>query len=258
MHRPLQNESEPDYVTVFSHFATRLTIALEAFLFPPACLLCGESQNFVESRVCGDCSDSLGYVEANGCPRCGCPGELNVAKCYNCGGKAFIFRRVVVGFSFEEGVQRLLRDLKYRNRTAVVKTLAGGLIRRLRGIGIEQRGPREIVPILLHSSRQRERGYNQSELIARELSRSGFGRLSTNLVVRIRATSSQTALDTQERLENVEGAFSVKGSVEDKHIWLVDDVVTTGATVNACAEALLVAGASSGDVMAVACPYGED
>ena len=150
-----------------------------------------------------------------------------------------------MGFSFGEGVQRLLHDLKYRNRTAVVKTLAGGLIRRLRGIGIEQRGPRE-------------RGYNQSELIARELSRSGFGRLSTNLVVRIRATSSQTALDTQERRENVEGAFSVKGSVEDKRIWLVDDVVTTGATVNACAEALLVAGASSVDVMAVACPYGED
>ena len=119
-------------------------------------------------------------------------------------------------------------------------------------------GPREIVPILLHSSRQREQGYNQSELIARELSRSGFGRLSTNLVVRIRATSSQTALDTQERRENVAGAFSVKGSVEDKHIWLVDDVVTMGATVNACAEALLVAGASSVDVMAVACPYGED
>ncbi len=114
---------------------------------------------------------------------------------------------------------------------------------------------RFLIPVPLHSSRERERGYNQSALIARTLVRAGFGRLAEKDLKRTRATPSQTALDREARRENVVGAFVSRPTVNGARIWLVDDVVTTGATVNACADALMAAGAASVDVVALASPH---
>ncbi len=103
-----------------------------------------------------------------------------------------------------------------------------------------------LVPIPLAKSRQRERGYNQSELLAQELSRLWNVPVWNDVVTRERATRTQTELTPGERLSNVAGAFRVRESAAGKlrgaHVMIVDDVVTTGATLGACASALFEAG----------------
>ena len=108
-----------------------------------------------------------------------------------------------------------------------------------------------VIPVLLHSGRKRERGYNQNDLLYREVAaRLGIPVL-TRALKRVRNTRSQTGLKREERLLNVKGAFRVKDkpAVSGRAVLLVDDVTTTGATLEACGEALILAGA--GKVMAV-------
>lgn len=136
MHCDRQKGSEPDHVAVFSGFAAKLVGAMDAFLFPPACQMCGKDVPRAPVLVCDPCWGELGYISDAGCPRCGCPGVQNVAKCDNCSSKDFEFSRLITAYSFEEGIQRLLHDLKYRGRTSVVSTLANGLVRRLEGLDI--------------------------------------------------------------------------------------------------------------------------
>ena len=109
-----------------------------------------------------------------------------------------------------------------------------------------------IVPVPLHTQRHRERGYNQSEFIARGIQHELGYPISTRILKRIRKTRTQTALTAEQRQQNVEDAFRVIKSdpIQNRPILLVDDVITTGATMNQCAEVLLNAG--SGDVYALA------
>jgi ComF family protein len=102
-----------------------------------------------------------------------------------------------------------------------------------------------VVPVPLHSARQRERGYNQSELLASALAESLGIRLVKNALVRRKNTKSQTGLTPEQRMRNVADAFEVKkpDTLKGKKVLLVDDVMTTGSTLRFCAEALLGAGA---------------
>jgi ComF family protein len=106
-----------------------------------------------------------------------------------------------------------------------------------------------LVPVPLAPARLRERGYNQSELLAAALARRWTLPCLSNALVRMRHTTTQTALTRQQRLGNVAGAFTVMGAyrarVRGAHLILVDDVITTGATMNACAAAMFAAGARS-------------
>ena len=230
MHRAKQEGSEPDHVSVFSGLAARFVEAVDVFLFPPTCQVCGTEVRRSDTQICATCWAELGFISVTGCSRCGCPGVTEVAKCYNCADKIFHFSRLITAYSFEEGIQRLLHDLKYRGRTAVVSSLATGMVRRLEFLDIKRQPDRLLVPVPLHSSRERERGYNQSALIARVLSKAGFGQMSVKMVGRARATPTQTALDRDARKHNVEGAFELRGCSEGRNIWLIDDVVTTGAS----------------------------
>ena len=109
-----------------------------------------------------------------------------------------------------------------------------------------------IVPVPLHSRRQRARGFNQAELIARELARWFPRPVKADWLARVKDTPSQTGLTHAQRIENVQGAFSARDKVDKARILLVDDVCTTGATLNACARTLKRAGAESVQAVTVA------
>lgn len=109
-----------------------------------------------------------------------------------------------------------------------------------------------IVPVPLHPLRQRARRFNQAELIARELARWLHKPVQTGWLVRVKDTPSQTGLTPAQRIENVQGAFSARDKVDKARILLVDDVCTTGATLNACARTLKRAGAESVQAITVA------
>jgi ComF family protein len=109
-----------------------------------------------------------------------------------------------------------------------------------------------IIPVPLHRRRQRARGFNQAELLARVVGRWLRLPVETRLLQRVTDTPSQTGLTPAQRVENVRGAFAVRSKLDRKRILLVDDVCTTGATLDACARVLKRAGAASVEVAAVA------
>jgi ComF family protein len=154
---------------------------------------------------------------------------------------------------FDERLQGIIHLFKYRYR----RSLAGPLARSL--VSVMRRDRRfdameAILPVPLHTAKARSRGYNQSELIAVHLARTMDLELIREGLLRIRNTPSQSGLDLAQREINVRGAFAVKGprAVAGRRLILTDDVLTTGATVDACAEALLHAGAEEVCVLTVA------
>jgi ComF family protein len=139
----------------------------------------------------------------------------------------------------------IVHALKYNGWPAVASAMA----RRMAGLRFPDDVMRErsaLIPIPLSKARLRERGYNQSELLARALAVRWDLPVRSDLVARVRATSTQTRLTPGERLRNVSGAFRAvagRASLRGQHLVLVDDVVTTAATLNACATALYDGGA---------------
>ncbi len=208
------------------------------FLFPPVCISCQKLLNDHQRRVCEDCWNGIGritkdyplYKETR--DKLFAVGTLSdLVSCYV--------------FEAESGIQRIAHAMKYEG----FESLGVELGRRL---GTEMNELRVfadvLIPIPLHKRKLRERGYNQAELIARGVSEVTKIPLRADLVHRIRYTQTQTQLSLGDREKNMEDAFEVmpetSSGLKNKTCILVDDVITTGATINSCARELISAGAS--------------
>ena len=147
-------------------------------------------------------------------------------------------------FRFEGTIRRAVHELKYRNLRALAGRLAGLMADYLRSDPLHDD---VIVPVPLHARRLRERGYNQSALLADELGKLTGAEVVKNSVIRIRRTDPQArTLSLDERRLNVAGAFEPRGSgMKNRRVMLIDDVATSGATLEACAVALKQGGAAS-------------
>ena len=144
-------------------------------------------------------------------------------------------------FYFERQLRGAMHRLKYRGQAA----LATPLGQEMAAYWLRDPVPADVVvPVPLHTARLRERGHNQASLLAREVARVAGMRLDEETLVRIRATASQVGLSASERKNNVRGAFRCRdGALAGRQVLLVDDVCTTGATLDAAAMALLIGGA---------------
>jgi competence protein ComFC len=214
----------------------------------PACLL--TSKNGAE--LCTQCSDDLEYIIA---PRChGCGGNINgvLELCQECLSNPRPWQRGYSAFSFTGLARRLIHRFKYQGDVALSRMLAVNAIEvwaRETEISYYQ----HVVPVPLHWYKKLRRGYNQSEVLARE-----FCRMTdipySNALQRIKWTTSQARLTRQKRKQNLKNAFSVKKSTDLLHanILLVDDVFTTGLTLTACSKALNAAGCKRVDVLTIA------
>ncbi len=164
--------------------------------------------------------------------------------------------RLLVGWEFSPEIRSLIHHLKYQKMPSLGVWLGEQLAQRLT-TPLSQRPPFRVLPVPLHPSRLREREYNQSLQIARGLVHLLPGaHLEPGHLERIRATVSQTGLNRQQRRANVLGAFALSEpqALRGSHLLLVDDVVTTGATINECARMLKNAGAAQVWGIAVATP----
>lgn len=201
-------------------------------LFPPVCVGCRRPGRW----ICAPCWEGAPWTVRGGCRRCGdsVPGPL----CAVCAGLDPAVERIDSVMRYEGVGREAVHTLKFHGRHAI-----SGLLGRLMA-GVVLDLPHLVVPVPLHRRRRQERGYDQAMLLARVVAR----QLSLPLVpalIRTRATSQQASLDAAARTRNVEGAFALTQEIRGQAILLVDDVFTTGATLEAAARPLLQAGASS-------------
>jgi ComF family protein len=155
---------------------------------------------------------------------------------------------------YSEKMQRLIHAMKYEGKPSIARLLAKGISSRVHHLNLSSRENVVIVPVPMHSRRQRERGYNQSALIAFELAALWNLPVNSKSLYRIRDTPPQALLSGDERLQNVQDAFRVQPATVfvSWDILLVDDVVTTGSTIDACAQALKMNGARCVYIVAAA------
>jgi competence protein ComFC len=212
--------------------------ALDLF-FPRWCVGCGREGGY----ICDDCRRSLTFILPPVCPRCGRPLDAG-DECRGCVSLPAEIDGIRAPFVFNGVIRRAIHELKYRNLRSLAPSLARLLYDYLVAIPL----PGDVlVPVPLHRKRLRERGYNQSGLVAVELGRLTGVPVVTDCLVRRDYTPPQArSAGVDERHENVAGAFvCLDDRLKDRRVILIDDVSTSGSTLNACAVALKAAGASS-------------
>lgn len=210
--------------------------ALLARAVPKRCALCGTSG--VEGGLCVHCTTDLPPLPVPCCPVCAAPSPTG-ATCGACLKAPPRFDATFVGCSYAFPVDALIRALKYRRTLAAAGALAEVLARGLWGAP----APDLVVPVPLSAERERARGFNQSLEIARCLPARWRRAIDAAALVRTHDTPPQAALPLVDRARNVKGAFRAARTLDAMSIALVDDVMTTGATLDAAAAALKAAGA---------------
>jgi len=207
--------------------------------FPYTCVLCG---GHARKILCDECLSAVKPYSGKRCLKCSrpLPGEDNVF-CTQCL-KGVAFEKGFSLFLYEE-IREIVYSLKYRNMPHVVHLLSS-FSKEIRESKIFN-GVSFLIPVPMHSKRIRKRGYNQAGLIARELSSIFHIPVIYDVLIKQKDTPPQAGLNYKQRLDNLKGAFSVKNTekIEGKTVVLVDDVYTTGTTINQCALLLRRKGA---------------
>ena len=221
-------------------------VALDLF-FPEWCISCGKEGDY----ICSACRQGLPVITPPICPRCGRPQSQGII-CSGCSDIPAEIDGIRSPFVFNGVLRQAIHEIKYRNLRALISPLAGLLHDYL----VKNAIPGEVlVPVPLHRKRWRERGYNQSALLVRELGRLSGLPVVADCLVRHSYTPPQARSNgVSERHKNVANAFAcLDGRFQGKQILLIDDVSTSGATLNACAGALKAVGAATvwGLVMAL-------
>jgi competence protein ComFC len=235
--------------------AGRLFGALGTLCFPPHCAECGAATER-GVHLCGRCAEDVRRIEPPFCERCSQPFDGAITQqfvCSNCAGREVHFECAVAPYQSRGVVRDLIHAFKYDHRLYLRRPLAAWLAEALADPRIASRPFSALVPVPLHHIRYREREFNQAAELARLVARSA-GVPMWDCLRRTRYTTTQTKLDRHERMENLRGAFRVRhnAGVKDRHLVLVDDVFTTGSTVEECSCVLLRAGAASVRVITIA------
>lgn len=223
---------------------------IQDWLYPPTCLLCGDpGQDGFD--LCRPCAAALPYIDI-ACPRCAQPLSAPVPLlCGACQKKPPAYERTFALFEYDGRgpAGHLVKSLKFGARYPVARLLGALLAERLRG---RSDPPEAIIPVPLHESRYRKRGFNQAIEIARTVSRRLDIPLDLTACRRVRATAAQARLPARERRRNLRKAFAARPGLAYRHVAILDDVVTTGTTVNEVARTLRRAGVEKIEVWACA------
>ena len=248
-------------------WASRAAESLFAVLFPSDCRICAAPLAKISRLpVCEDCLAQIHPVDGKLCDLCGervhstyaIPASDGVVRCPACCRIPPPFARAVAYGSYEGGLRELIHLLKYNGVRPAANVLGRMLAEVIRDLESDFANCRPsssfkavmpVIPVPLHKTKRRQRGFNQAELIARaalKLNASPGLLLSIDVLERRRETGSQIGLTAHQRRANLRGAFAVAqpGLIQDRDVLLVDDVLTTGSTVSECARVLRRAGAN--------------
>ncbi len=215
-------------------------------LFPPRCEFCSELMEWFpkpNAPLCEPCLQEALIIEDNSCVYCGKRmRDDSRTTCGQCAGMRY-YARVYSACEYEGLIRDKLLEFKFKGRKQLARALTWLIIEKLKmtnNLNFDI-----IVSVPVHYAKMNERGYNQSELIARRLADYYSKPLSTHSLVKSKPTESQSKLDKRDRNVNVRGAFELidADKITGKKVLLVDDIITTGATVNECSRVLIEAGA---------------
>lgn len=218
-------------------------------LFPATCLLCLDPGQPPFLDLCRDCEEDFPRL-AGGCVICATPGVEAGARCAHCRAHRPAFDRAYAPYRYEFPLVELVHRLKYGGQVAISRILGTLLGRRIAELGAP--AVDALVPVPLHPSREARRGYNQAAEIAHFAGEVLRLPVLDRVALRVRATEEQAALPASVRRVNVSGAFDVLAGCVPPAVAIVDDVLTTGSTADALAEALKRAGCRRVEVWAVA------
>lgn len=217
------------------------------FILPPRCINCGEIVG-ENNSLCVDCFNKIRFISKPYCQICGTPFESTddlsqniCGKCLSKKRKQFTLERSA--FIYDDSSKNILLSLKFRDKISYAPTIAKLMTQA--GADIFQENPDLIIPVPLHYMRLLKRKYNQSALLAGEISKLTGIKTDLFSLKRCKNTTPQVKFAGKERVKNVRGAFIVKDTknIKGKSVVLIDDVMTTGSTLKECAIALKKAGA---------------
>lgn len=234
----------------------RTVEAVLSFFFPPRCAVCDERLKESEEIVCDVCRQGIRWIDLPDCPVCGAGaskmprshGRPDFSRCPTCPSRKrpVYFDRCYSAVYYNDTTAEIVKNLKFNRFFTAATFMARLMFIRMQ----ENFSPIRfdcIIPVPLHPRRQRLRGYNQAELITEELTKLVHLPLADELLVRTRCTKKQTELSPEDRYFNVSDAFAVREPelISRKKVLLIDDVYTTGSTLNSAAKALKLAGAKT-------------
>lgn len=223
-------------------------------ILPPRCLLCGKVLTD-SNGLCGECFNKIKFISTPYCLKCGNPlpsgkSLKNCALCISNNKNPFRMQRSRV--YYDDASRPLIVNFKFHDKTENAEFFARWLLTA--GHDIWEQGADILVPVPIHVSRLRERKFNQSALLCRELSKLTHMPVEYKVLQKHKKTKPQVECSGIARTRNVKNAFCINdsGKIKDKRIVLVDDVMTTGSTLTECAKVLLKAGAKSVDALTIA------
>lgn len=213
-------------------------------LYPRCCPLCGKIRPYQETGVCVECLEKLKKVEPPYCMKCGKTLENEEEEyCRDCSAIAKSYQKGFPVFFYREPLKSALYDFKYKNQRDYAAFFAECIYRHY-GKQITEIGMDGLVPVPVHSRKKRIRGYNQAEILAAELGKRIQIPVFPDYLVRDIDTKPQKELNDKIRIKNLKNAFKIGcNKIKLKKILLVDDIYTSGATVEACTKILLSADA---------------
>lgn len=247
MIKRLKNLSTYFYFLVYNYTSYKKRLPPHLLLKP--CLLC-LARTHHSHGLCPSCEKDLPYNTLK-CKQCALPLPSNQQRCGECISEPPPFERTISPFIYRFPIDRFIQHIKYGGKRFYINCLVEFIVQSVNVDYSDSAKPDLLISVPLHSKKQRLRGFNQSEKMAKEISKRTRIPFTSTLVSKLKETDSQASLNKHQRKQNLKGAFQIKPH-QHAHIAIIDDVMTTKATAEVLAKALLASGAKRVDIWCAA------
>lgn len=215
------------------------------FIYPRRCPVCGDIVLPRGAKICPTCKEKLIYINEPRCKKCS-KAILNEEQeyCFDCTKKQFSYVKGFSLFEYDKGMQHSMSEFKFHSKKEYADFYIEELITRY-GTWIQSIQPCALIPVPIHVEKRRQRGYNQAELLAQGLGKALDIKVLNDVLIREKNTTPQKLLDDKERVKNLKHAFAISNKYKSmkeefslQRVLLIDDIYTTGTTIDVCTKAL--------------------